>query len=533
MFINETLLFPSGGRSNYRIPGIVADRNGVIHAFCNDRHDSLDDHAEETYLVYARKRPGCGWEEVTTLDGHNGWCCVLGSAVHDEITGDTFCTFTRKPVAMNEFGAYTDEEVAEIEARAMEKAREAGVEYGHIILSTSDGGDTWTSAPINIEKMQFTTTDGREIMLEGMCHGSASGIQLKYGKYAGRLLCPSRIYTNRYSTWDDAILACYNNSIYSDDHGKTWHTSAPVQQGTGEGALFEDRSGVIHYNSRNMHRDGTRLLATSTDGGDTYHDFRTAEFIYEEKNIGCNASLIRVDAADIDGLPKNIPSITLFANPRADIRENMTICVSFDDGKTWSHTKTIWPGGSAYSSLTYVKHSGHFFLLYEKGESAKNPYEYGVSLMEFDLEWLMKPEQQELAYFRLDNSEELIHYPDDNIRELDWHDDIEIIRRFYKNFTDDIIDPPDKDDNCGNPVAMIIDGEIAAFALPFSFKPGETEIGAVGTVPEYRNRGFCRAVVSELARRILESGKAATLTTGADNLPMQAAARAAGMKQTS
>lgn len=386
MYINETLLFRSEGRSNYRIPAIIADRDGVIHAFCNDRHDSLDDHAEETVLSYARKRPGEAWEAVRDIDGRPGWCCMIGSAVHDAETGDTFCTFTRKPVAVNEFGDYTDEEIAAIEARDKAKAREAGIEYGHIIFTTSDGGDTWTAAPINIEKRQFATADGRTATLEGFCHGSASGIQLKHGSHAGRLLCPSRIYMNRYSNWNDAILVCYNNSIYSDDHGATWHTSAPVQQGTGEGTLFEDENGVIHYNSRNMHQDGTRLLATSTDGGETYHDFRTADFIYEEKNIGCNASLIR---AEIDGLPDGAASVTLFANPRADVRENMTICVSFDNGKTWSHTKTVWPGGSAYSSLTYDKRSNHFFLLYEKGETAKNPYEYGISLIEFDLEWLM------------------------------------------------------------------------------------------------------------------------------------------------
>ena len=389
MYINETLLFPSGGRSNFRIPAIIADRGGVIHAFCNDRHDSLDDHAEETVLSYARKRPGMAWEAVRDIDGYPGWCCLIGSAVHDAETGDTFCTVIRKPVAMDEFGDYTDEEVAANEARAAAKAREMGIEPGHIIFKTCDGGDTWTKAPISIEKRPFTTHDGREIMIDGMCHGSASGIQLKCGAHRGRLLCPSRIFTNRYNNWDDAILACYNNSIYSDDHGDTWHASAPVQQGTGEGALIEDENGLIHYNSRYMRRDGARLLATSADGGETYHDFRTADFIYEEKNIGCNASLIRVDAADIDGLPGNANSVTLFANPRADVRENMTVCVSFDNGKTWSHTKTIWPGGSAYSCLTYDKHSQHFFLLYEKGETAKNPYEYGISLIEFDLEWLL------------------------------------------------------------------------------------------------------------------------------------------------
>ena len=529
MYMHETLLFPSSGRSNYRIPAVITEKDGSVLAFCNDRHNSLDDHAEETALVYSRKKPGQDWESIKELDSIPGWCCMIGNAVHDAETGTSFITVIRKPIARDEFGNFTDEEVAESERRAAEKARASGIEPGHILFSTEDGGDTWNAAPICLSARPFTPEDGRTVFIDGMGHGSASGIQLRRGSHAGRLLCPSRIFTGRYSTWDDAIKCCYNNSIYSDDHGVTWHASAPVQQGTGEGALIEDENGVIHYNSRNMRRDGTRLLATSVDGGETYRDFRTAEFIYEEKNIGCSASLIRVDAADIDGLPGYAASVTLFANPRADVRENMTICVSFDNGKTWSHTRTVWPGGSAYSCLTYDKHSQRFFLLYEKGESAKNPYEYGISLIEFDLEWLMRPDRRKLAYFRLDNAEELIHYPDDNIRQLDWHDDLEMIRRFYKNFTDDVIDPPDKNDNCGNPIAMTINGEIAAYALPFSFKSGETEIGAVATVPEYRNRGFCRAVISELARRILAAGLVATLTTGADNIPMQTAAKAIGM----
>ena len=37
MYIQETLLFASEGRSNYRIPSIVADRHGNVYAFCNDR----------------------------------------------------------------------------------------------------------------------------------------------------------------------------------------------------------------------------------------------------------------------------------------------------------------------------------------------------------------------------------------------------------------------------------------------------------------------------------------------------------------
>lgn len=71
------------------------------------------------------------------------------------------------------------------------------------------------------------------------------------------------------------------------------------------------------------------------------------------------------------------------------------------------------------------------------------------------------------------------------------------------------------------------------FAIPLSFREGETEIGAVATVPEQRNKGFCKALISEMALRILNNGKAATLTTEQENLPMRAAAAAIGMKELS
>ncbi len=388
MFAKETLLFHSEGRSNYRIPSIVVTNDGTVFAFCNDRKDSLNDHAEETALVYARKRPGQDWESEVTLDGYPGWCCMIGSAVYDSETDEIFCTVIRKPLALDEFGTFTDEEIAENEKRAAEKAREAGIVPGHIIFSSKDGGETWTSAPIALSTRPFITHDGRTIEIDGMCSGSAAGIQLKHGGHAGRLLCPSRIFTNRYDNWDDAILACYNNSIYSDDHGKTWKPSSPVQQGTGEGTLIELANGDILYNSRNMRRDGTRLTAVSTDGGETYHDFGTDPFLFEEKRIGCNASFLRVEAADIPGLPDGADSITLFANPRAEDRTNMTICASFDSCNTWSIVKPVWKNGCAYSSLAYDKLSNRFFLLYEKGETSKNAYEYGISLVEFDLGWV-------------------------------------------------------------------------------------------------------------------------------------------------
>ncbi len=136
------------------------------------------------------------------------------------------------------------------------------------------------------------------------------------------------------------------------------------------------------------------------------------------------------------------------------------------------------------------------------------------------------------ARYRLDSLDELTFFPSDEVIGLDWEQDLPAIRAFYRHWTKDEINPPGEDkQEIGDPVALVRDGEILSFALPFSFRPGETEIGAVATIPRCQNQGLCRRVISALARQILSKGLAATLTTGAENSAMQAAAESIGMKR--
>ena len=111
--------------------------------------------------------------------------------------------------------------------------------------------------------------------------------------------------------------------------------------------------------------------------------------------MGCNASFLRVELEDIKNrapLPENAEDVTLFCNPRAETRTRMTVCVSFDGGAHFKEARVIFDGPAAYSSLDYDKVSGHFFLLYEKGDAAlgKSPYAKGICVAEFDLEWLLQ-----------------------------------------------------------------------------------------------------------------------------------------------
>ena len=387
----EEIVFATGGRSHFRIPSMIAAKDGTMLAFCNDRKDTVNDHAEETAISFSRKPLSGAWEAVTELASIPGWTCSIGAAVYDENAGKAFCFGRRIPVATHEFRKLSDAERAQVEARTLERICASGISAGDFILESPDQGISWIDRPLEIEPFDFVREDGMVVPLRGFCHGSAHGITLRHGEHKGRLLCPSRVAVDEYHDFIEIRRASYNNALYSDDHGQTWKASAPVQAGTGEGALMEDDQGVITYNSRAYYADQKRYLATSTDGGQTYSDFRCDDFLLEEKAIGCNASLLRVERNELGDdsslLPETADSVTVFINPRAEDRTKLTACVSFDNGKTWSHTRLIHPGRCAYSSLAYNALEKRFYLLYEKG--VNDPYDIGIASACFDLEWLL------------------------------------------------------------------------------------------------------------------------------------------------
>ena len=137
------------------------------------------------------------------------------------------------------------------------------------------------------------------------------------------------------------------------------------------------------------------------------------------------------------------------------------------------------------------------------------------------------------VYYRLESIKDLKRGFSCPVSDLDWYADLTAIRQFYARFSNDPFNPDELDRYVGNPLAVLCDGEIISFAIPLSFREGETEIGGVATVPQQQNKGYCKALLSELAFRILEEGKAVTLTTEKNNIPMRTAALAIGMKELS
>jgi predicted GNAT family acetyltransferase len=137
------------------------------------------------------------------------------------------------------------------------------------------------------------------------------------------------------------------------------------------------------------------------------------------------------------------------------------------------------------------------------------------------------------VYYRIESLNDLKRNVVYSVSDLDWHADLSLIQRFYARFGNKQINPDEFDQYIGNPVAIKRAGEIISFAIPLSFRDGETEIGGVATVPDQQNKGYCKALISEMAFRILNEGKIATLTTEKTNLAMQKAAETIGMKRFS
>ncbi|MDX2429889.1 MAG: sialidase family protein [Bacteroides sp.] len=63
----------------------------------------------------------------------------------------------------------------------------------------------------------------------------------------------------------------------------------------------------------------------------------------------------------------------------------MTVRISYDEGESWSEGKCIYPGSSAYSSMTVLE-NGDIGLFFEKDYYTENVF------VSFSLEWLTNGE---------------------------------------------------------------------------------------------------------------------------------------------
>lgn len=282
------------------------------------------------------------------------------------------------------------------------------IEDGHppsplSVFRSRDQGLTWVKEDVVIHTDRFGNVPSM--------HMNETGITLKHGAHAGRLIRPSRVYLPRNSEVDDHPNP-YTNAIYSDDGGKNWHSSDPFPAfGTGEAALEELSDGTIYYNSRRMFStDGLdprwRHIAWSYDGGVTWENLSVSDVLPDgpqHHDYGLMGGLVRLPVEGHDILlfsmvdvPAAYPGQEVSWTERTHKRERGTIWASFDGGKTWPVKRLVTEGSFAYSSLAAGRagtpSEGLIYLLYE-GRSVNMEGEHlgrfdSGHIVRFNLAWV-------------------------------------------------------------------------------------------------------------------------------------------------
>jgi len=170
-------------------------------------------------------------------------------------------------------------------------------------------------------------------------------------------------------------------TLYSDDGGDTWACGErvvgdlPEHPNPSEGVIVELPDGQVMMNVRCESMRYRRLVTVSPDGVSNWSRPAFDEALYDPI---CHASIAAAPHPREPGR-----SVVLFANPDARShahpvrpngykpRENMTVRVSLDDGRTWPIAYVVDPERSAYCDLA-AGPGGMVYLVYERGYQPGN-----------------------------------------------------------------------------------------------------------------------------------------------------------------
>ncbi len=355
-------VFPAGmnGVTLYRIPGVVVTTRGTVLAYCEARTNTRADWGEIEVHLRRSTDGGKSWETPQRI-AHRG-PRIEGNPRNSE-AGQREQT-VNNPVAIVD---RTSGEIAFLYC----------INYARCFsIRSADDGVTW-SDPVEITATfePFRKRYDWKVIATGPGHG----IQLR----SGRMVVP--IWLAYGKTGDHAPSAA--GTIYSDDAGRTWQAGEIAVPNEGElgnpneTMLTELSDGRVMLISRSVSKPNRKLITIGPDGASGWQPSHFHDQLWEPI---CMASVIAHPTQ---------PGTLLFSNPhRLAIdkngqevpagrgkRENLTIKLSRDDGRTWPRQRTLEAGPSAYSDLAVLP-DGTVLCLYE-GANA-------IVAARFGLDWL-------------------------------------------------------------------------------------------------------------------------------------------------
>lgn len=187
-------------------------------------------------------------------------------------------------------------------------------------------------------------------------------MQITEGKYKGRIFVAAN-----HSAGEPQVAAkdYQAHGYFTDDHGESFQLGETVPYlGSNESTAAELSNNRILMNSRNQQgNELARIISISSDGGATWDTTYVDHRLPDPVNQG---SILTIGKKK----RKNILAFSNAADKKK--RDNLTLRISFDDGKTW--TKSILVDKSisdykgdwtAYSDIVQLGNS-HIGILYER-----------------------------------------------------------------------------------------------------------------------------------------------------------------------
>lgn len=370
-----------GGYKLYRIPGIVVTKRDVVLAYCEARKSDSGDWGPIDVLMRRSTDGGRTWldpQQIVHVEGELPINPVAAAQKLDKPGDNT----VNNPVAI------VDHQTGSVHFLYC-------LEYMRCFyMRSDDDGATWTD-PVEITGAfeQFRPEYDWKVLATGPAHG----IQLTRGDYAGRLVVPVWLSLG---TGGHAHRPSVTATIYSDDHGKTWKRGEIAAPDTeefiypNETVVVQTADGKVMLNVRSESKRHRRLTTVSPDGATAWSVPRFDEALWEPI---CMAGLVRVREPNGDE-----PGVIAFSNPhnlsRRDGKEvpgtsrdriNVTIKLSYDEGRTWPAQRSLEKGFSGYSDLAALS-DGTILCFYERGSTdGKSIYRTGLlTVARFDELWV-------------------------------------------------------------------------------------------------------------------------------------------------
>jgi hypothetical protein len=357
-FFDQTTLWDAGVGPlvNYHVHGLAVLADDTIIAMTEGRYETCDAGPRDL-LARRSTDGGATWGDtqtvVASVDGQSWGNPTL---VVDRHTGEVFLFYA-------------------LSLRLPENTTCSGDSAELYMVSSKDKGVTWSAPTVFTGLFDHFPYDWA-------LHspGPGHGIQLD----SGRLLL--NIAHRRVIVGNTVTQRFYGVApIYSDDHGRTWQTTAEipvtVDYPINEARVVQRDDGSVLINGRNgAGGTGERIVAISNDRGLTWSppklDGATGVF------NSVDASLIRYTG----GPGSKDANRMLFSHPDSPARFNMTVSVSYDEAYSLRYSRVVNPNRGYYSDLARLS-DGTIILLYGcDGDNASAPLR--VNLARFNLEWL-------------------------------------------------------------------------------------------------------------------------------------------------